>query len=121
MAILVMLGWWYGRGWAWAFKSIGAQLSVIGSVFAVRVLLKTWFAPWKQITSEATFRNFFQALIDNTISRIIGSFIRGTMLFFALLWALLALILGILFVLIWPLLPFSIILLPLLALSGVAL
>ena len=121
MFIVELLGWWYGRGWLWSLQQINTRLQRIGRVFAVRMLLKTLFSPWKQITSPSSFHNFFQAAADNAVSRIIGFIVRSTMLFIALLWSIITIVSGVVFVLIWPLIPLSVILLPALALSGVTL
>lgn len=118
MAILVMLGWWYGRGWLWVLKSIPANLSRISQIFAVNVLLKTWWAPWKQIYTPSNFRNFFQIAIDNSISRLIGGIVRTLMLFCAFVLAIFAILFGVVAALLWPLLPMSIVLLPVLAVGG---
>lgn len=118
MAIIVMLGWWYGRGWLWVLRSIGTNLSRISQIFAVKVLLKTWFAPWKQIYTPSNFRNFFQIAIDNSISRLIGGIVRTAMLLCALVLAILAVVFGVILAILWPLLPVSIVLLPVLALGG---
>ncbi len=116
-----MLSWWYGRGWLWAMHQIGARLNHIGSVFAVRVLLRTWFAPWKQITSPSSFNNFFQAAADNLVSRVIGSWVRGTMLVLASLWAGWVIITGIALIILWPLVPLAVVILPLLTVNEVGL
>lgn len=121
MAIVVMLGWWYSQGWLWSIQGIGRRIKAIGSVFAVGVLIRTWFSPWKQITSPSSFQNFFQAAVDNTISRLIGGVVRTMMLLAALVWAIVTILIGVVFVIIWPLLPLSIFLLPILALGGVTL
>lgn len=119
MALFSMLGWWYSRGWAWSIDRIGQEIQRIGRIFAVGILLKTWFAPWKQITTVSTFQNFFQSMIDNLISRLIGFFIRTFMLIVASLWASFILVSGMILVLLWPLIPFAIIILPILYLRGV--
>lgn len=116
--MFILLTWWYGQGWLWALEQVKLQLQGIGKIFAVKVLIQTWFAPWKQITSQANFSNFFQAMIDNLVSRFIGGFVRTIMLFVALLWALVTLIFGTIFIVIWPLLPLSIVILPILAFAG---
>ncbi len=116
-----MLGWWYGQGWLWALRQIDWQLKHIGRVFAVSVLLKTLFSPWKQITSPSSFHNFFQATADNAVSRIIGFMVRSTMLFIALFWAIITVVLAIIFLLIWPFIPLSIVVFPVLAVIGVTL
>jgi hypothetical protein len=121
MAILVMLGWWYGQGWLWALGSIGRRLQHVGNVFAVKILLKTWFSPWKQISTPSTFRTFFQAMIDNTVSRFIGGIIRTFMLLAAAVWALFIIASGLVLIVLWPFLPAAVLALPLLTIGGVTL
>lgn len=121
MAIVILLGWWYGQGWLWVIRSIGTNLSRISRIFAVSVLLRTWFAPWKQIYSPSSFRYFFRNLVDNTVSRVIGGFVRGTMLLCALLLAVCVGVIGLIAVVLWPMLPLMVIVLPLLSVNGVTL
>lgn len=113
-----MLGWWYSRGWMWLLRDTREHLSLINSLFAVRVLLKTWFAPWKQISTPQTFRNFFQSAIDNLISRLVGAVVRTAMLFVALLMTIVILSFGIVRVVLWAFVPPSVVLLPLYGLTG---
>jgi len=113
-----MLGWWYGQGWLWVINSTGNNLRQLNRIFAVGVLLKTWFSPWKQIYSPSTFRTFFQSMIDNAISRVVGSVVRGAILFFAMLLALFFVLFGLLAAIVWPLLPIAVVLLPILSLAG---
>lgn len=121
MAILVMLRWWYSRGWLWIIDVTRQRLGAIGRIFAVKVLLKTWFSPWKQIYRQSTFRNFFSIAIDNAVSRTIGGFVRGTILFWAGVLSILVITIGVVSFLVWPLLPLLTIILPILTFKGVAL
>lgn len=102
-----MLSWWYSKGWIWSVKRIGVQIQAVGKVFAIEKLLKTWFSPWKQITTVAGSQTFIQKLVDNSISRIIGFIIRTFILLLASLWTSVSLVLGVLLVIVWPLLPAS--------------
>ena len=116
---MYMLGWWYGQGWAWAVRQIGVEIQKVGKIFAVSILLKTLFAPWKQITTVSTFQNFFQSLADNTVSRAIGFIIRFWILMAALVWTAVITVFGIVVAIIWPLLPLMVIILPILFFLGV--
>lgn len=118
MAILFMLGWWYSKGWAWVASQIGVEIAKVGKIFAVSILLKTLFSPWKQITSTPTFQTYFQTLADNTVSRMVGFVIRFTMLLVALVWSIFIILFGILFVILWPAIPFAILILPIFYVVG---
>jgi hypothetical protein len=119
MAIILMLSWWYGRGWLWIINVTNKRLQTIGRIFAVSVLIQTWFSPWKQIYREATFRNYLSIALDNAVSRSIGAVVRGTILLWALILSLGVIIIGIGSFIIWPFLPLMIIILPILAITGV--
>lgn len=116
-----MLGWWYSRGWLWIGQIMRSKLSAIAQIFAVSILLKTLFAPWKQIYSPTTFRTFFRDMVDNAVSRTIGAVVRGIILFWAGTLSLLVVLAGVVSLVIWPFLPLLIIILPILAISGVSL
>lgn len=113
-----MLGWWYSRGWLWILDLTIARLEAIGRIFAVKVLLRTWFAPWKQIQSASTFQNFFQVAVDNTISRVIGSIVRGSILFWTLVLATAVIFFGLFSLLVWAFIPLLTIILPVLTVVG---
>ncbi len=121
MAILVMLNWWYTKGWLWIIDLSKHRLETISRTFAVGVLLKTWFSPWKQIHEEATFTTFFRIMVDNAVSRVIGGVVRGTILLWAFILSLLIVMAGIFSLIVWPFLPALTVILVILALSGVSL
>lgn len=118
MAILYMLGWWYSRGWGWMLNSFAARLRNVEQTFSVPILLKTWFSPWKQIQTVSTFSNFFQSLVDNSISRLIGALLRTAMLLTALILSLLIIGASLLALIVWPILPFSVFILLVMAVLG---
>lgn len=113
-----MLGWWYSQGWLQNLQTIERRLKTVANVFAVKVLLRTWFSPWKQIYTQSTFTTFFKILLDNTISRCIGAIVRGSILFAALLISIGIITIGLLSLIVWPFIPLLIIVFPLLAASG---
>lgn len=117
MPILLMLSWWYTSGWLWVLTQTQNQLRAISQTFAVSVLLKTWFAPWKRIYRESTFATFFRDAVDNMISRIIGSIVRGTMLFFALVLSIFVITVGLISLIAWPFIPLLTFILPILGVT----
>ena len=86
--IFYLLKWWYGRGFGWVIERIDQNMLNIGRTLAVKVLLKTWLTPWKQITTTTTITNFMQKTVDNLISRLVGFFVRTFMLITAFVWAI---------------------------------
>lgn len=112
MAIAYLLGWWYGSGWLWLARGIQKQIRVINETFSVGILLKTWFAPWKQIQSPSNFRNFLQTSIDNFISRFIGATVRTVMILAACVLTFLVAAGGLVALICWPFVPILVIALP---------
>src|SRR4051812_2241152 len=108
MWLLYLLSWWYGRGWGWALSSIFGKVRDINETFSIPILLRTWFAPWKQITTQATFRNFFQAAIDNLVSRFVGAAVRTSMIVGGALMSVFTILFGLFAAIAWPLVPVSI-------------
>lgn len=117
MLLSSLFGWWYISGWEWLAKEIWKRLHILKETFSVGILLKTLFSPWKQIQTVSTFQNFFQAAIDNLVSRFIGATVRIFMLIGALLLTLAVTIFGIICLVVWPIIPLLLIILPYLTLS----
>lgn len=120
MPILLMLGWWYSRGWFWVLEKTLERLRTINRVFAVKVLLRTWFSPWKQIYRQSTFRNFLSIAVDNAVSRGIGAVVRGTILLWVCMLSVGIVLIGLISFVVWPFLPLLVVILPILTISGVA-
>ncbi|HEX5455910.1 MAG TPA: hypothetical protein VFW77_00940 [Candidatus Saccharimonadales bacterium] len=116
MAIAYMLGWWYGQGWGWLLRNMTASLKRIEENFSVPILLKTWFSPWKQIQTPSSLHHFFQSLIDNSISRLIGAIVRTFVLLTAFILTFVVLFGGLAMLILWPFFPLLIFILPVAAL-----
>ena len=117
--VFYLLGWWYAQGFVWVLEKIEQSFLNIGKSLAVKVLLKTWFAPWKQITTTSGYANFIQKSIDSTVSRFIGFFVRTFMLLVAFFWAIFVMAFGAIWLAVWAFIPLSIIILPVLFFTGV--
>ena len=109
--IIELLRWWYGPGWMQTVHRIGTWTSAVERTFSGGLLLRTLFAPWRRITSgggrsmDAKVRD----ALDNFVSRCIGAIIRSTMLLIAGLASLIAFLVGVITIVIWPLLPAAVI------------
>ena len=107
MLLVEFFRWWYGSGWLGAWKSIGHSIKNVQMEFAIPVLIRSLFAPWKQIVSlpGRSLDEKFRSFIDNLVSRTIGFFVRlGTLLVAGAVIAL-SVIAGLAITLAWPLLP----------------
>lgn len=103
--------WWYGIGWADISQRIGARVVGVWQQFSVGILLRTLFSPWRRIVAVPgkSFDAILRGMVDNTVSRFVGFFVRIFVLLAALILTSLAAIIGLVMVLFWPLLPLAVI------------
>ncbi len=111
-----LLKWWYGDGWRKRTHLVAARLDGVIDYFSVDLLLKTLFAPYRQISAgrvDGPLGVQFRAMIDKLFSRIIGAFIRLILLIIGGLTIGLQVLFGCLILVGWALVP----LLPLVGLA----
>lgn len=113
MFVVELFGWWYGRGWQATIQSIPRTLKSIYEAFSVPVLVRTLFDPWKRIISYpgASLDTKLRAFADNLVSRAIGFVVRFFVLCTACMVSVIAVVLGVLYFVIWPLIPLCIVIL----------
>lgn len=106
---MLVLKWWYGAGWMWAWKrAVNDRIQWVNQAFSIKDMIRTWFSPFKQTYSNANKGSIdmrVQASIDNFVSRLIGSLLRTIIIFVGFLGILSALISGVLIMIIWPIVP----------------
>lgn len=109
MIILSLFQWWYGAGWLSAIKHGEKRLQDAYRLFSIPILLRTLFAPWRRIITapRAGFGAYFRAGIDNTISRVIGFFVRFIVLITAGIVLFFAAVISLVELLIWPFIPLA--------------
>lgn len=102
-----MFSWWYGDGWKATAKNISKSVNGISRLFSVPILVRTLFAPWKRIVTYpgASLDAKLRAYGDNIVSRAVGFVVRFLVLLTALILTLVVLVFGVLFCIIWPLVP----------------
>lgn len=115
---MLVFRWWYGAGWQWAWqRSVSERLDWCIKTFSLPELIRTWFSPFKQTYNHSggkgTIDMKINAMIDNLVSRVIGTIARSCLILAGLVCMMLAAITGVLFVIIWPMIP----LLPVIALG----
>lgn len=111
MLVVAFLTWWYGQGWALVFRDIERRLQQTEQTFSVTQLMRTLFAPWRRIVSYpgSSFQAQVQALIDNSVSRLVGFTVRVLVLLAAGITLLGVILLAIVEVVAWPLAPIAIV------------
>jgi len=119
MAFWFCLRWWYSSGFRFAFSQIGHELQKVGKKIAIETLIKTLFAPWKQISSVGYRQTLGQKLADATVSRGIGFLIRISVLLYAITWSAFITLVGLVFLVLWPFIPLLPLALPVLFFMGV--
>jgi hypothetical protein len=80
MLLISLFSWWYTGGLKGRINSLLAALTRTLDLFSIGLLLKTLFAPFRQISAahaatapiDVKFRMFF----DRTFSRLIGAIMR---------------------------------------------
>jgi hypothetical protein len=111
MFIWLSLRWWYSAGWQWAWeRSVGQRVQWCVETFSLGTLVRTLFAPFKQTfagQAKGSIGDFFRALVDKTISRVIGFFVRSFLIGIALGCIVFVFITGLLLLLLWPFIPLT--------------
>ena len=108
MLITAFFRWWYHDGWISQVQKFINFLHTVGQLFSVKLLLRTLFSPWRRVISAPGrgLESHIQAAVDNLIGRLVGFFVRIMVLFAAGITGIFAAVLGSVYLLSWPLLPF---------------
>lgn len=104
-----LISWWYGDGYKLFAKNMWAKLGDTLDFFSIGQLLKTLFAPYRQISANESGTSIDQkllAFLDRLVSRLVGSLARIFIIFFGLIVLLLQFLGTILSYILWPILPF---------------
>ena len=108
MFIVGVISWWYSVGWKRAAVDVWESIERLYDTFSLGLLLKTLFAPWRQISAgkvRGPIGVQLRAFFDRLVSRIIGGFIRIITLLIGVAALCLMLLIGLLRLAIWPLVP----------------
>ena len=71
--------WWYGDGWRRQAKMISSRIDGMTDFFSFSLLLKTLFAPYRQISAgkvDGPLEVQLRALADRIFSRAVGAVVR---------------------------------------------
>ena len=109
---ILFFSWWYGYAYQRLFKYIRAVFIYIFDLFSVRLSLLTLFSPWKRDSISydgLSLQQKFEVWTLNMASRFVGFFIKTINLAIYTGMTLLAAVLSLGTVIIWPLYPVVII------------
>lgn len=106
-----LLKWWYVTGWLDAWHGVGRSTRKMEQAFALPVLAKNLFSPWKQITTTPgkALEDRVRAMVDNLVSRTVGFVVRSCTLLAAAAIIILNILWGLVMTIAWPLVPLAII------------
>lgn len=109
MLIIGFIGWWYSNGWLEAARRLATHIKKIGREFSIVLLIKTLFAPWKQLVAyshaQSSLGDKFRRAIDNLISRTVGAIVRLAVFMAGIFYTGFFAVIGLVILIIWPALP----------------
>ncbi len=121
MLFVSLMSWWYGAGIALVIRKIRSWLASMYDYFSIDLLLRTLFAPFRQISAgrvNGPIGIQMRAFFDRAFSRMIGGFIRSMMIIFGIVALLLTVMAGVLYLVMWIVMPLLTIAGLILALTG---
>lgn len=108
MLIVALFSWWYGLGWLDQIQRLHGRLDRAVETFSIPQLLKTLFAPFRQISAgqvRGPIGVQLRAWADRTVSRCVGAAVRLIIIGIGLGYLALQVIAGVIWLVLWPLLP----------------
>ena len=121
MIVVGFFSWWYGGGWRQRVVEMRDMLLHLYDYFSIDILVRTWFAPFRQISAERVQGPAgvqLRAWFDKLISRFIGAFIRSVTIIAGIVVLTLAALFALVQVVIWPIVPLLPIVLVVLSVIG---
>ena len=101
--------WHYSRGLSDYFKVWKNLTWFLWNFFSIKVLLKTFFMPFKRLkenyTGNLDVENFLTSIIVTTLMRIVGMFARGTIIVCGIISLIIFVLGGLVGFIIWIFLP----------------
>ena len=123
MLVLDLLSWWYSRGFSELINGLNERLRDAADFFSIRLLMQNFFSPYRQIsaqgTSSSAVNDRMQAFLDSLISRVVGTVVRLFVLLVGIIVIFLQITVGVVMIIIWPLIPMTVVGGVILCLGGV--
>jgi len=100
--------WWYSDGFIRLLKYLKAYIIILADNFSVRIILRTFFQPWKRdvtSTKGLSLDKRFQVWVWNLIARGFGMIIKGVTFLIFLVFFMILVVIELLAIIIWLLFP----------------
>jgi len=108
LLVTELFKWWYEAGLRQRIQKIALTLDGTIDYFSMDLLLKTLFAPFRQISAgkvDGSLDVKFRALIDKLTSRAIGAVVRLILLLVGGVTIVLQIVLDLIVIIVWLALP----------------
>jgi len=108
MVIVGLLSWWYTVGWKQQVVRIGARLASTYDYFSIDLLVRTLFAPFRQISAGrggGSLGQRWRAFVDRLVSRCIGAIVRLIIIVVGFVTLVLTLLIGGVLIVLWGIVP----------------
>lgn len=118
-----LLRWWYGDGWRKHAQFVALRLEGTMDYFSVDLLVKTLFAPFRQISAgkvDGPIGMQLRAMVDKLFSRVIGAFVRTILLLIGGITIGVQAVIGVAVLVFWAIIPLLPVIGAVLAAMGVA-
>jgi hypothetical protein len=103
-----LLRWWYSDGLRGRIRIIANRLDGTLDYFSIDLLIKTLFAPFRQISAgrvDGPLGIQMRAMVDRLFSRVIGAIVRLFILIIGGVAIALQALAGVLIIIVWTLVP----------------
>jgi len=108
MFLVGIISWWYSNGFISRIRITIKRLRLSADFFSVGLLLSTLFAPFRQISADASgvsFADQIHAFFDKLLSRMIGFVVRLFMIIVSLIIMSLQIVFGAIILISWLIIP----------------
>lgn len=108
--LMAFFSWWYKEGWERQITTVKNRLVSLIDTFSIDLILRTLFSPFRQISAEGTQGPIgiqLRAFTDKLISRFIGAMVRTVVLITGCIVIAFSALIGALYLVVWPLIPFA--------------
>lgn len=108
MIVFDMLAWWYTTAWFELLRKTRQRVTSVIEAFSVGLLARTLFAPFRQIDAgnvRGPIGVQLRAWFDRTFSRFLGAIVRTIVIVSGCIMALFISITGIIWAVLWLVMP----------------